>query len=241
MYSASELKSMLFIDIETASQHPDFNDLKSNGPIHMEDLWIKKAESIRLYEPDKKELDDNMMYIKNASIYPEFGKINTISIGQIKFNDVGEPVSANIRSFYGEDEAEFLKEFLKTMSLIFLKNPNIQLVGHNIKKFDMPWIVKRALINGITVPTQFHFQKQKPWENCLLDTLEVWKFGGMNGASLDLICGVFNIPSPKNAMKNTEVSENYWAGKLEEIKNYCEGDILATMNVMLKISNLPIL
>lgn len=241
MYNISELKSMLFIDIETASQYVDFNDLKSNGPAHMEDLWIKKAESIRLYEPDKKDLDDDTMYIKTASLYPEFGKINTISIGQIKFNEAGEPVSTNIRSFYGDDEPLFLNEFLKTMSLIFLKNPNIQLVGHNIKKFDMPWIVRRALINGITVPTQFYFQKQKPWENCLLDTLEVWKFGGIYGAPLDLICGVLNIPSPKDAMKNTEVSENYWAGKSEEIKNYCEGDILATMNVMLKISNLQII
>jgi len=241
MYAAAELKSMLFIDIETASQYRDLEDLKSNGPEHMYELWLKKAESIRLYEPEKKDLDDTEMYQKCASIYPEFGKINTISIGQIKFDETGMPVSSNIRSFYGDDEPVFLQEFLQIMGVIFAKSPTIQLVGHNIKKFDMPWIVKRALINGLQVPSQFYFQKQKPWENCLLDTMEVWKFGGMTGASLDLICGVFDIPSPKDAMKNTEVSENYWAGKLEQIKQYCEGDVLATMNVMLKISNLPIL
>ena len=241
MYTSAEIKNMLFIDIETASQYRDLEDLKATGPEHMYDLWIKKAESIRLYEPEKQDLNDADMYLKCASIYPEFGKINTISIGQVKFDEIGIPMTANIRSFYGDVEKEFLGEFLKIMSAIFAKSPSIQLVGHNIKKFDMPWIVKRALINGIIPPTQFHFQKQKPWENCLLDTLEIWKFGGMNGASLDLICGVFDIPSPKDAMKNTEVSENYWAGKLEQIKDYCEGDILATMNVMLKMSNMPIL
>jgi len=241
MYSTTELKSMLFIDIETASQYRDLEDLKSNGPEHLYELWLKKAESIRLFEPDKKDLDDSAIYLKSALMLPEFGKINTISIGQIKFDDMGIPVNSNVRSFYGDDESLFLQDFLQVMFAIFSKNPSIQLVGHNIKKFDMPWIVKRALINGLQVPSQFYFQKQKPWENCLLDTLEIWKFGGMSAVSLDLICGVFDIPSPKNGMKGKDVSENYWAGNLEQIKEYCEGDVLATMNVMLKISNLPIL
>lgn len=241
MYSSSELKGMLFIDIETCSQYRNLDDLEKNGPEGLLDLWIKKAESIRLYEEDKRDLTDSELYEKCASIYAEFGKINTISIGQIAFDEIGMPHDSKIKSFYGEDEIQLLEDFNNTMRAVFAKNPNVKLIGHNIKKFDMPWIVKRSLVNGIIPPTQFHFQKQKPWENCLLDTYEIWKFGGYNSSSLDMICNLFGIPSPKDAMKNYEVSEHYWNGNIENIMKYCEGDVKATMNVMLKMSNMEII
>lgn len=241
MYSVSDLKGMLFIDIETAAKYRDLEELKSEGPDGLYELWLKKADSIRLYESDKADLNDAELYERSASIFAEWGKIITISIGQIKFDEIGIAQAGNIRSFYGDDEAELLQEFCGIMSAVFSKNANVKLIGHNIKRFDMPWIVKRCLINGIIPPHQFHFQKQKPWENCLLDTYDIWKFGGMTGASLDLICNLFGIPSPKDAMKNTEVSEQYYAGNLEKIKDYCEGDVKATMNVMLKMSNMEII
>jgi len=241
MYNSSELKGMLFIDIETCSQHKTLADLKNNAHEGLYDLWVKKAESIRKFEEGNDDLDDSVLYEKCASIHAEFGKINTISIGQIAFDENGIPFDSKIKSFYGEDEHTLLEEFNNTMRAVFAKNPNVKLIGHNIKKFDMPWIVKRSLINGLIVPHQFHFQKQKPWENCLLDTYEIWKFGGYNSSSLDLICNLFNIPSPKDAMKNYEVSMHYWNGNIENIMKYCEGDVRATMNVMLKMSNMDII
>lgn len=240
MYTSSELKGMLFIDIETASQYETLKDLKKDKE-SLYDLWIAKATQIKSFESDKADLTDQEMFKRTSSLHPEFGKIITISIGQIKFDEIGMPVKTNIKSFYGDDEVALLNEFNQTMQAVFNQNSSVKLIGHNIKRFDMPWIIKRCLINGITPIHQFHLQKQKPWENCLLDTLEIWKFGGYSGASLDLICNIFNIPSPKDAMKNTDVSEHYWGGRLEDIKNYCEGDVLATMNVMLKMSNMPIL
>jgi hypothetical protein len=42
-------------------------------------------------------------------------------------------------------------------------------------------------------------------------------------------------------MHAVETTEQYWAGNLEKIKNYCEGDVNATMNVMLRMSNLNII
>jgi predicted PolB exonuclease-like 3'-5' exonuclease len=96
-------------------------------------------------------------------------------------------------------------------------------------------------MHGITIPTQFHLQKKKPWENCLLDTYEIWKFAGWSSASLDLICDSLSIPSPKLIMAEASTTTEYWNGNLEKIKDYCEGDVEATMNVMLKISNMEII
>ena len=241
MYSQSELKEMLFLDIETTAQYETLEDLKKFGK-GLYDLWLQKADQIKLYEKDKAELSDEEFYQSNASLHPEFGKIVTISIGQIQFDEIGMPSASRIKSFYGEDESQLLTEFNQTMSAVFNKNVNVKLTGHNIKKFDAPWIIKRCLINGIIPTAKLHLQKQKPWENCLLDTLEVWKFGGYSGASLGILCHVLEIPTPKDDISGSEVNRVYWQEEsgLERIKNYCEKDVLATMNIMLKISNMPI-
>jgi predicted PolB exonuclease-like 3'-5' exonuclease len=237
MYNQTDFKDFLFIDIETAGQYQDLSGVSDR----LSKLWQIKADFQRKNEDGMQDLSDEDIYEKGAAWFPEFGKIICISIGQIKFDEQGVPQTANIRSFYGDDERVLLEEFNGVMQAVFNKNPKIQLVGHNIKRFDMPWIVKRSLINGLKVPYQFHFQKQKPWENCLLDTYEIWKFGGVNSTSLDLICAALDIPSPKQDISNDQVSDRYWAGELENIKTYCEGDVKATMNVMLRIANLDIL
>ena len=240
MYSTSELKSMLFIDIETTAQHKTLNDLKSsNKGLH--DLWLQKADQIKSYENQKSDLSDEDFYQSNASLHPEFGKIVTISIGQIQFDEIGMPQHSKIKSYYGDDEYTILSDFNQTLGAVFNKNGNVQLTGHNIKKFDAPWIIKRCLINGITPTAKLHLQKQKPWENCLLDTLEVWKFGGYNGASLGILCNVLGIPTPKDDISGSDVNRVYWEGGLERIKDYCEKDVLATMNVMLKMSSMELI
>jgi len=240
MYSISNLKSMLFIDIETTSEYKYYSEFQEARPgaiMH----WEKKADNYRRTEDDLKDLSNADLYMKNAALHPEFAKIIVISIGQIQFNEDGIPIVEKIKSFYGDDEATFLQEFMGTAQAIFNKNSNIQFTGHNIKNFDFPFLIKRSIINGVKIPQQLHLQNKKPWENCLLDTYEVWKFAGWNSASLDLICDSLSIPSPKSIMKGSETTEEYWSGNLEKIKNYCEADVKSTMNVMLKLSYLPIL
>jgi predicted PolB exonuclease-like 3'-5' exonuclease len=226
---------MLFIDIETVSEFKYYSEFCENRPgaiIH----WIKKADNYRRTEIDCAELSDADLYLKNAALHPEFAKIIVVSIGQIQFDENGNPINDKIRSFYGDDESVFLHEFMGTIQAIFNKNSNIQFVGHNIKNFDFPFLIKRSIIKGIQVPHQLHLQNKKPWENCLLDTYDIWKFAGWGSASLDLICDTLSIPSPKSLMKGDETTEEYWNGNLEKIKTYCEADVKSTMNVMLKFS-----
>ena len=239
MYSITDLKDMLFIDIETCSAAEDLKGfIDIIGP-NGEEHWNRKVQHIQ-----KDSINDAKtnaeLYPLNAALYPEFGKVLVISIGQITYPDGVTPVS-KVKSFYGDNEAEILKDFMGTMIKIFSIKPNVKIIGHNIKGFDIPYLIKRSIINGVSIPDKLHLQKVKPWENCLLDTYDIWKFGGWNGASLSLICDLLDIPSPKEAMKAGDVSAAYWAGKLEEIKEYCEGDVVATMNVMLKLSGMEII
>ena len=241
MYEVSELKQMVFIDIETTTGKKTYDEVISENP-SLDQYWELKTKQLRAGEPEELgDLDKNQMYPKMAALFPEWGKIVCISIGQLKFDESGNPVDFSAKSYYSDDERELLEEFNEVARKIMTKYPNMQWVGHNIKGFDMPYIIRRSLIHGIRVPKAFHLHKQKPWESCLLDTQDVWKFGSWNSAKLGLISEVLGIPSPKQDLEGSMVSQVYWeGGNLERIKDYCEMDILATANLMLKVSYLPI-
>jgi hypothetical protein len=72
------------------------------------------------------------------------------------------------------------------------------------------------------------------------DTMDVWSFGAWQEgfASLDLICGVLNIPSPKGAMRGEEVPAAFWEGRLQEIAQYNMEDVIALGRIILKVSGL---
>jgi predicted PolB exonuclease-like 3'-5' exonuclease len=241
MYAISELKQMLFLDIETTTNGEslqDYNDILNAEDRGLEH-WEKKAKYVKGDKSEYSDLTDADVFQKDAALYPEFGKVIVISIGQITFPDGITPVP-KVKSFYGNDEKELLGNFMQTLTAIFSKNAKVQLVGHNIKGFDMPYIIKRSIINGVEVTPQLHLHKVKPWENCLLDTKDIWKFGGWSSASLSHICDLLGIPSPKQNMYGGEVAEAYWNGRLEEIKNYCEDDVIGTMNILLKMSSMQL-
>lgn len=244
MYTVEEIKKMVFIDIETTTQTETFQELIDENP-RLEEYWKEKTQYLK--EQNKIELseikDHHEMWPRMAGLFPEWGKIVCISIGQIKFDENNNPLSFSSKSFYGDDEPEIIQEFMKTAGAIMKKYPDMKWVGHNIKGFDMPYIIKRSIVHSIPIIQSFHLHKQKPWENCLIDTQEIWKFGNWAGASrLGLITEILNIPTPKDIMAGYEVNRLYWnGGNNENIKDYCEKDIQATASVLLKFSNMPII
>ena len=73
-------------------------------------------------------------------------------------------------------------------------------------------------------PKLFPTHDTKPWDLRVIDTKEVWQFGNnWSLSSLDLVCGVLDVDSPKNGdVKGDNVTTNYWSGKHEEIKELYE-------------------
>ena len=117
---------------------------------------------------------------------------------------------------------------------------SFNLCGQNIKNFDVPFLGKRYLINGLNPPDSFPKHNTKPWELALIDTKEIWGFGNLRGlSSLDLICHKMEIKSPKTGdVKGDNVYESYWMGKVAEIKNYCEKDVQSLVDIITKLNNL---
>lgn len=237
MYTKEEIKSMLFIDIETTSGFKTFGELKETHPELMS-FWDRKAKFIKAEDVELRESSDEEIYFQKAALSPEWGRIVCISVGQVKFDEVTEDPYMQKKSFYGEDERDILSSFASFMSQVFFKAPGIKIVGHNIKGFDLPYIIKKSILHGIELPRQLHLHKMKPWENCLVDTYEVWKAGGWSSAALAHICLLLGIKNPKDDMQAGEVGAAFYSGKIEEIKNYCEEDIEAAGSLVLKFANM---
>lgn len=239
MFSSEQLSNMLFLDIETVSSHQDLQTMQAQAPV-LAHHWPAKANLIRKGKPELLGLSDEEVYKLEAPLYTEFSKTVCVSIGQLVFEEGGQQSMFKSKSFYGDTEAEIIEAVFKAFHALFRKNPAIKLVGHNIKGFDMPFLLRKAVQYGFTIPAQLQLHNIKPWDNCLVDTSEIWKFGSWTGAPLGLLCTALDIPTPKDEMYGSEVNDAYWMGRLQEIVTYCEKDVRATANVMLKFAGLPL-
>lgn len=94
------------------------------------------------------------------------------------------------------------------------------------------------MVNELDLPTILDLNGKKPWEVNHLDTLELWKFGDRKSfTSLDLLCRVMGIETPKDDISGEQVSRVYRDDKdLPRIKKYCEKDVVATAKLLLKFT-----
>jgi len=242
------LKNVLVLDVETVSGHKSYEDLSPT----MQKLWEIKSQQIQRRVEEDDRLDAEASFTERAGIYAEFGKIVCISVGLFKKVD-GE-WNFYLKSYYGDDEKQLLEDFSVMMNKFF---PNDQftnkytasenmryICGHNIKEFDVPYICRRMVINGLELPPSVRINGKKPWElNHLLDTLHQWKFGDYkNYTSLKLLCGVFDIPTPKDDIDGSEVGRTYWEEEdLDRIEVYCKKDVLATARLLMAYKLMPLI
>jgi hypothetical protein len=236
MFSQSQIEKMVFFDIETSSLTKTADALPQN----LTNQWKKWAEYLRgtLSEKykDNKSLSDSELFSMKAALKAEFGRIVCISFGRIVFKN-GVP-TFTVAAIANEDEGILLRKAGDALNKIFSTGGT--LVGHNIKRFDVPYLCKRLLINKLQVPDSLQLHNKKPWEVAIQDTMDIWSFGAWQEglSSLDLICSVLNIESPKQHMKGEEVPAAFWNDQLTEIAEYNMEDVIALGRIILTISNL---
>jgi len=217
------LENVLFLDIETVSEFRNYSDMDDEKKI----LWEEKSKYQRKDEFTAEE------FYERAGIWSEFGKIICISVGFFSFRNGVR--NFRLTSFKGEEE-KLLKEFTALLEEYFFQ-PNQLLCAHNGKEFDFPYIARRMLIHNMRLPSKLNLFGKKPWEVPHLDTLELWKFGDFKHyTSLKLLTHVLGIPSPKEDIDGSMVREVYYEkGELDRIVEYCERDVLAIAQVILRL------
>jgi len=217
-----KLERVLFLDVETVPQTYDYQDLDEKT----KELFNQKT---RFSQNEEKSFES--LYNERGSILSEFGKIICISIGLVTKDSLGVR-KIRLKSFAHDDEETILLQFKK-----LLETQEYVLCGHNSKEFDIPYICRRMLINGISLPNTLDIAGKKPWEINHLDTLELWKFGDYKAfTSLSLLCHVFNIPTPKDDISGADVARVYYEEKnLNRIRQYCEKDVVALIQLLLRM------
>lgn len=217
-------QNIFIFDIETI---PDTNSAKN---------------LLNLPNASEKELRDGLTKYhlditeqKNPFLRQLFHKIIAISFIEAEivrdFNGQENYNLIDIRS--GGDlfssEAELVKGFFN-----HLKKKPSRLVSFNGRNFDLPVLKYSAMKHG--VDAGWLYKSGDKWNNynqrysldwhC--DLIEAFSdFGTSAKVKMNELCAVFNLPG-KIGIDGSLVTEMYDQGKLQEIRNYCETDVINT-------------
>lgn len=241
MLNSKPIQDIRFIDIETVPQYESFLEMPENKKKLFKDKFSREFEAIEEFTPESHDSRVEELYRKNASFLPELGKIVCISVGRI-LPEVDGAYPIKVASFTGDDDKDILIKFISAMKEIKeCKNPAlapIHLCAHYGKLFDFPFIAKRLILNKLPLPAMFDYGHLKPWEiNYLVDTIDAWRFGRMDcNASLDMLADAFGVESSKSDISGKDVKDIYYKeNDLARISMYCERDVVALMEIYLRM------
>ncbi len=137
------------------------------------------------------------------------------------------------------DEPELIRRFFDGIDKY-----TPMLVSWNGGGFDLPVLHYRSLLHGISAPRYWdtgESDREFKWNNYLsryharhTDLMDVLSgYQPRAAAPLDEVAQILGLPG-KLGMHGSEVWEQYQAGNIGDIRNYCEADALNTYLVFLR-------
>lgn len=224
------LQEIFVFDIETV---PDLDAAKvmtectSEDPIELSQaftdyhLEVTQGKNAFLRQPFHKVVAISFL---EASIDRGIGGMETYHLNELRSG--GTPVS---------DEKELIQGFFNHLGK---KCP--RLVSYNGRMFDLPVLRYRAMKYGVTA--EWLYKTGDKWENynkkwslewhCdLIDALS--DFGISAKVKMDEVCSILGFPG-KIGTDGSKVFDLYLDNKIQEIRDYCETDVLNTYLVYLR-------
>ncbi len=136
-------------------------------------------------------------------------------------------------------EAEIIQRFFDG-----IEKYTPQIISWNGSGFDLPVLHYRAMVNGVQAPRYWDLgedDKDFKWNNYIsryhtrhLDLMDLLAlYNARANAPLDDLAKLCGFPG-KLGMDGSKVWEAFKAGKIEEIRNYCETDVANTHLVYLR-------
>lgn len=198
----------LYLDIETTySCDPDVRSRIAAGIKPPGN--IKKAETLAKWEQESKPLVVQEALDKTA-LNGGYGHITAIGFA------VGDE---DVQVLVG-DEDELLSALF---GLEFEEGARPVIVGHNIIKFDLRFILHRAVVLGIRIPHWFPRRSLKPWSEEAFDTMVRWA-GDRDLISQDELAAILGI-EVANALPGKDCPKAFYDGQLKKILEHCKEDL----------------
>jgi predicted PolB exonuclease-like 3'-5' exonuclease len=183
----------------------------------------------------QRELDKSGLSTEEAeslvrSISPFLGQV--LAIGMRLYNDASGEAKDKVIS--EPDEEATLHAFIETIN--HPASQDLRYVHFNGLNFDVPFIIIRAAIHGISIRNSRFMNLRRFNYDPHVDLMQFLSRWGREGVSLETACHAFGIPSPKEGeVKGNTVAEAFLRGDLEAVNDYVMRDVDATHQLFLKI------
>jgi hypothetical protein len=183
---------------------------------------LKKADSIAKWHEEEKP----------AAVLSALDAMSldgaTAEIACICFAINDGPVQKIYGGYEGSMIAELIERIGQALKRDYFDQPTerLLLIAHNAE-FDVGMLRKRAIVQGLDRPAWFPWV-YRPYDiSRVFCTMRQWDSDPQRRISLDKLCRILHIPSPKGDVDGSMVAELFAAGEIEKIVNYCAGDVEA--------------
>lgn len=216
----SSIHHTFFFKVIPVSEFENLDTLKENKP-KLYETWIGLSKE----SSEKQGMDDNEYYIRYSPYYPEFSKILGVIYATIGYDENSKLVKDLKRIVYNE-ETTVLKNFFDILYQLSTDGNNSTpkdfktLCGYNIIYNDIPFLIKRFILNRDEMGYDRRMELPlilkntldlKPWDpTAVIDLAGVWGFKGRDIYSIDLMINFLGFKSPQELFSPHKLSEKYW-------------------------------
>ena len=127
-------------------------------------------------------------------------------------------------------EAEIISAFVAR-----LEELRPQLVTFNGHGFDLPVLRYRAMVHALSAAglnCRSYFNRYS--EDCLDLCDALSSFDARSKMKLDALCRVLGLPGKPEGIDGSKVADYVKAGRIQEVADYCETDVVNTYRVFLR-------
>ncbi|MDZ5762355.1 3'-5' exonuclease [Candidatus Cyrtobacter comes] len=177
---------------------------------------------------------------KNAFLRQPFHQVVCISFLEAEIQYEGEYEFYKIKQLrsggnLNSSEADLIRGFFD-----YLSSPIARLITFNGRSFDIPVLKYRAMIHGVQAAwlhrsgdkwNSYNSRYSVNWHCDLVEALS--DFGVSARVKMNEVCAALNIPG-KLDTEGSMVRDMYYDGKLKEIRDYCELDVLSTYLIYIR-------
>lgn len=178
---------------------------------------------------------------KNSFIRQPFHKVVAISFLEAEIEKHSDGTESfllkEVRSggMESSKESELIQGFFSHLSKL-----NARLVSFNGRNFDLPVLKYRAMLHGVEAKwlhksgdkwNSYNSRYSLDWHCDLIDAYS--DYGASARVKMAEICALFGYPG-KLDVDGSQVHELYKAKKIQEIRDYCELDVMNTYLLYLR-------
>lgn len=126
-------------------------------------------------------------------------------------------------------ESELIAAFVEKIGIL-----RPRLVSFNGNSFDLPVLRYRAMMHRISAPgleARGYFKRYTDDATDLCDVLS--SFDARSKMRLNDLCLALNLPGKPEGIDGSQVAEYFAAGRIGEVADYCECDVVSTYRLWL--------